>query len=91
MSLLQHDQDYSAFLHELKTRIKSVQIKAAVSVNRELIALYWELAEKIVEKQKNSQSGDGLLVQGPAGRVSGHEGFFAEKPEVYASVISVLV
>ena len=63
MSLLQHDNDYSAFLVELKNRIKSAQIKSAVSVNRELIALYWELAEKIVEKQKTSQWGDGLLAQ----------------------------
>ncbi len=32
-------------------------------MNRELIELYWELAEKIVEKQKNSQCGEGLLAQ----------------------------
>lgn len=63
MSLIQQDKDYSLFLHELKTRIKSAQIKAAVSVNRELIELYWELAEQIVIKQKNSQWGDGLLAQ----------------------------
>jgi len=63
MSLLQQDKDYSAFIAELKNRIKSSQIKAAVSVNRELIGLYWELAEKIVEKQKSSQWGDGLLAQ----------------------------
>jgi predicted nuclease of restriction endonuclease-like (RecB) superfamily len=63
LSLLKQDNDYSSFLHELKARIRSAQIKAAVSVNRELIALYWELAEKIVEKQKNSQWGDGLLTQ----------------------------
>ena len=63
MNLLQHDKDYSSFIVELKNRIKSAQIKAAVSVNRELITLYWELAEKIVEKQKTSQWGDGLLTQ----------------------------
>lgn len=63
MSLIKQDKDYSLFLNELKTRIKSTQIKAAVSVNRELIELYWELAEKIVEKQKNSQWGAGLLTQ----------------------------
>lgn len=61
MSLLKKDKDYAAFLHELKSRIKSVQIKAAVSLNRDLMELYWELAKKIVGKQKNSQWGDGLL------------------------------
>ncbi|MBF0406648.1 MAG: DUF1016 family protein [Candidatus Riflebacteria bacterium] len=63
MSLLKKDKDYSEFLHELKTRIKSAQIKAVVSVNRELIELYWELAEKILEKQVSTQWGDGLLTQ----------------------------
>lgn len=63
MSNIKRDKDYSQFLNELKKRIKSAQIKAAVSVNRELIELYWELAEKIVEKQKKSTWGDGLLTQ----------------------------
>jgi predicted nuclease of restriction endonuclease-like (RecB) superfamily len=63
MRLLKKDKDYAAFLYELKSRIKSVQIKAAVSVNRDLMELYWELAKKIVEKQKTSQWGDGLLTQ----------------------------
>ncbi len=63
MSLLKKDKDYFAFLAELKKRIRSAQIKAAVSVNCELMELYWELAEKIVEKQKNTQWGDGFLTQ----------------------------
>lgn len=63
MDILKQDKDYSAFLYELKNRIKSSQIKAAVTVNRELIELYWEMAEKIVEKQQKSQWGDGLLSQ----------------------------
>jgi predicted nuclease of restriction endonuclease-like (RecB) superfamily len=63
MSLLPTDEEYSAFLAELKSRIKASQIKAAVSVNRALICLYWEMAEKIVARQKHSQWGDGLLAQ----------------------------
>ena len=50
-------------LTELKARIQAVQIKAAMSVNSELIGLYWELAEKIVAKQRDSQWGDGLLTR----------------------------
>lgn len=57
------DKDYSVFLTELKARIQAVQIKAAMAVNSELIGLYWELAEKIVAKQKESQWGDGLLTR----------------------------
>lgn len=63
MNLLQQDKNYTAFLVELKSRIKSSQIKASVSVNRELIGLYWEMAEKIVERQKCSHWGDGFLAQ----------------------------
>jgi len=61
--MLKKDKDYSKFLRSLKDRIRFTQLKAAVSVNRELIELYWELAEKIVEKQKTSQWGDGFLTQ----------------------------
>ncbi|MBN1981847.1 MAG: DUF1016 family protein [Chitinivibrionales bacterium] len=62
-NVLKRDGDYADFIREIKNRVQSAQIKAAVSANRELIGLYWELAEKIVEKQKHSQWGDGLLAQ----------------------------
>jgi predicted nuclease of restriction endonuclease-like (RecB) superfamily len=55
--------DYKAFIKDIKNRIKTAQIKAAVSVNKELIKLYWDIAEKIVEKQKQTAWGDGFLVQ----------------------------
>jgi predicted nuclease of restriction endonuclease-like (RecB) superfamily len=61
--LLKRNNDYADFIREIKNRVQSAQIKAIIAVNRELIGLYWELAEKIVAKQKNSQWGDGLLAQ----------------------------
>ncbi|MCX7027261.1 MAG: hypothetical protein NT061_07245, partial [Spirochaetes bacterium] len=69
MSLLQQDKDYSTFLGELKNRIKSAQIKAAVSVNRELIALYlfW-IFENVIRQQvvaqieKSQQSIDQFVI-----------------------------
>jgi predicted nuclease of restriction endonuclease-like (RecB) superfamily len=61
--LLNKDTEYADFIRVIKNKVQSAQIKAAVSVNRELIELYWELAEKFVEKQKNSKWGDGLLAQ----------------------------
>jgi predicted nuclease of restriction endonuclease-like (RecB) superfamily len=48
---------------ELKTRIQSAQVKAAIAVNRELLELYWELGKEICEKQKVANWGDGLIVQ----------------------------
>lgn len=43
--------DYTKFIASLKDKIRSSQIKAAVSVNRELIKLYWEIGKEITEKQ----------------------------------------
>jgi len=44
---------YEAFLRDLKARIHSAQIKAALSVNRELVLLYWEIGSDIrLQQQK---------------------------------------
>ncbi|WKZ21017.1 MAG: DUF1016 N-terminal domain-containing protein [Candidatus Brocadiaceae baterium WH-1] len=55
--------DYRRFIQEIKQRIQSAQIKAAVAVNRELLRLYWDLAKRIVEKQKQTRWGDGFIDQ----------------------------
>jgi hypothetical protein len=34
---------YDAFLQELKERIRSAQVRASLSVNRELLLLYWSI------------------------------------------------
>jgi predicted nuclease of restriction endonuclease-like (RecB) superfamily len=44
-------KEYKTFLHEIKEKIASSQLKAAVAVNRELIALYWEVGSKVYLKQ----------------------------------------
>ncbi|KAF5424458.1 MAG: putative nuclease of restriction endonuclease-like (RecB) superfamily, DUF1016 family [Candidatus Methanomarinus sp.] len=59
-SLVQ-DKDYSVWLKELKNKVRSVQIKAAVKVNSELLQFYWELGADIVKKQATSQWGDGFI------------------------------
>lgn len=43
---------YGELLEDLKTRIRTAQVKAALSVNRELIALYWHIGRSIVERQR---------------------------------------
>lgn len=53
--------DYNNWLATVKAKIRQVQLKAAVAVNRELLLFYWELGADIVEKQKNSNWGDGFL------------------------------
>jgi predicted nuclease of restriction endonuclease-like (RecB) superfamily len=55
------NSEYRSFIQEVKQRIQSAQIKAAISVNQTLLQLYWELAEQIVEKQQETSWGDHFL------------------------------
>jgi len=43
--------DYAAWLAELKTRIHSAQQRATLSVNRELVLLYWQIGRDILQRQ----------------------------------------
>jgi predicted nuclease of restriction endonuclease-like (RecB) superfamily len=43
--------EYKDWLKELKGKVRSAQLKAAVAVNTELILLYWDLGKMITEKQ----------------------------------------
>jgi predicted nuclease of restriction endonuclease-like (RecB) superfamily len=56
-----NSNEYGKWLTEVKTKIRSVQIKAAFAVNRELIAFYWELGRMIVERQRKSNWGDKII------------------------------
>jgi len=60
---LQANTDYSSWLKELKNKIRSVQIKASVKVNTEILNFYWELGADIIEKQNTAKWGDGFLKQ----------------------------
>jgi predicted nuclease of restriction endonuclease-like (RecB) superfamily len=42
---------YEDFLKDLKDRIRTAQIKAALSVNRELVLLYWSIGRDILLRQ----------------------------------------
>lgn len=51
---------YDEFLKSLKERIRATQVRAACSVNRELLHLYWRIGKDILERQ--SQQGWGVSV-----------------------------
>ena len=51
MAFISNDTQYSDFLLSIKQRILQSQYEALKSVNKELIALYWDIGESIVEKQ----------------------------------------
>jgi len=53
--------DYPAFLESLKGRVRQAQAKAMLSVNRELIGLYWDIGRQIVEQQERAGWGKGVV------------------------------
>lgn len=55
------NDEYKAWIEDIKKRIKQSQIKAAVKVNYELLELYWGIGRDIVAKQKHAKWGDAFL------------------------------
>ena len=43
---------YSDWLAEMKTRIRETRLRASLSVNAELISLYWRIGRDILERQE---------------------------------------
>ncbi len=49
---LQTPPGYTVLLTEIKERVRTAQVRAALSVNRELILLYWSIGRDILARQK---------------------------------------
>jgi predicted nuclease of restriction endonuclease-like (RecB) superfamily len=52
---------YGALLGEIKDRIRSAQYEALRAVNRELIALYWDIGHLIVSRQQGDTWGKAVV------------------------------
>ena len=52
VSLMPTPQGYADWLVELKLRIHHAQQRAALSVNRELVQLYWQIGHDILQRQE---------------------------------------
>lgn len=55
--------DYPTLLADLKAQIRQAQTRAALSVNRELILLYWQIGQTILQKQKEQGWGAKIIDQ----------------------------
>src|SRR4029079_6807852 len=53
--------NYVELLSALKEKIRSSQLKASLSVNTELIKLYWEIGLEIVQRQKEEGWGTKVI------------------------------
>lgn len=61
--ILPQQPEYRAWLSDLKTRYRQVQLKAAVAVNTAMLQFYWELGADMVAKQTQFAWGSGFLRQ----------------------------
>ena len=52
---------YTSLLHEIKQRIGEAQTRALLSVNAELIRLYWEIGQLIEQRQQAEGWGAGII------------------------------
>lgn len=58
--LLVNSKSYQTLLADLKQRIRTAQVRAALAVNRELVLLYWGIGKEILARQ--DQEGWGAKV-----------------------------
>jgi len=52
-----HHTNYKMFIDHLKEKIKSSQLKAFLSINREMTSLYWEIGKDLLETQEKYKWG----------------------------------
>lgn len=57
------DEQYGVWLSDLKERYQRCQIKASVSVNREMLMFYWSLGRDIIKMKAQSKWGDSFIRQ----------------------------
>lgn len=55
------DQEYKHLFAEIKNKIQTGRLQAAIAVNQEAIHLYWFIGNEIIEKQSLTNWGDKLL------------------------------
>jgi len=55
--------EYKKWIIDLKTKVRQIQLKAAIAVNQQLLMFYWDLGIEIIDKQKNTAWGGGFIKQ----------------------------
>ena len=57
------DKQYIDWLKELKLKVKQAQQRAFLSVNQEMLRLYWNLGKEITQKADKSNWGDKVVTR----------------------------
>lgn len=59
--LLVNSKSYQTLLADLKQRIRTAQVRAALAVNRELVLLYWGIGKEILARQDHEGWGTKVI------------------------------
>ncbi|NEP54336.1 MAG: DUF1016 domain-containing protein, partial [Moorea sp. SIO3C2] len=62
-SLRPEDDKYVSFLTDLKARIRGAQLRAALSVNQELLLLYWNIGRDLLARQQQEGWGSKIITR----------------------------
>lgn len=61
MASILNSKQYQDLLHDLKSRVRQAQLKASLSVNKELILLYWQIGNSILLQQEEQGWGTKII------------------------------
>jgi len=61
--LISSSKSYQDLLASLKSQIRTAQVRAALSVNRELVLLYWQIGREILARQQEQGWGAKVIDQ----------------------------
>lgn len=53
--------DYAAWLADIKNRVQAARSRAVLAANAELIALYWQIGDELLQRQQSANWGDKVL------------------------------
>lgn len=62
-NLIKIDQEYKNWILSVQQRYRQCQMKASVSVNREMLLFYWSLGKDIIDLKAEGKWGSGILNQ----------------------------
>lgn len=65
-SLAPAPKGYSAWIADVKARVRAAQLRASLAVNHELVALYWSIGRDLLERRAKSKWGDGVIARASA-------------------------
>ena len=63
MNELKKTTDYFHWINDLKSKIHAAQTKVALTINSQLLELYWEIGKDISERQENTDWGSKFIEQ----------------------------